>query len=189
MAHRFLNTLMVRLRFGIAHIQAVPLLAFLLVAVTALAQLFWLPAREAAVRDNEQRLAGLESKARELAIERQSLVVSPDETRQRLLARYPGEAQLNAQLGRLLELSADEGLQVVSGEYQLIAAKEALFNRYVLNLPVKGEYRKIRRYVQAVREAFPDLAVEEISLHRENIAAGEVEARLRFVILGRRSTT
>ena len=45
----------------------------------------------------------------------------------------------------------------------------------------------IRRYVATVRQAFPDLAVEDISLRRENIGSTEVEAQLRFILFGRRS--
>ena len=43
------------------------------------------------------------------------------------------------------------------------------------------------RRMATVRQAFPDLAVEDISLRRENIGSTEVEAQLRFILFGRRS--
>ena len=107
--------------------------------------------------------------------------------RQRLLDRFPSEDQLNAELGRLLEMASKEGLQIPTGDYRLVPGKDGLFDRYVLNLPVKGSYMTIRRYVATVRQAFPDLAVEDISLRRENIGSTEVEAQLRFILFGRRS--
>jgi hypothetical protein len=186
MADRFLKLALARLRFAAANLSALPLLAFLLVVATALAQLFLLPGREAAIEESERRLASLERSTRRAAIERQSEQVSPVDTRQRLLERFPTEDQLNAELGRLIEMAGKEGLQVPSGDYRLMPGKEGLFDRYVLNLPVKGSYRTIRRYVVAVRKEFPDLAVDDITLRRENIGNAEVEAQLRFVLFGRR---
>lgn len=186
MADRFLKHLLARLRFAAANLPALPLITFLLVVATVLAQLFLLPGREAAIDDNERRLARLERDARRATIERQSVRVSPEDTRLRLLERFPTEAQLNAELGRLLEMATKEGLLLPSGDYRLMPGKDGLFDRYVLNLPVKGSYRTIRRYVAAVRSEFPDLAVDDITLRRENIGSGEVEAQLRFVLFGRR---
>lgn len=186
MADRFLNALLARLRFAAANLQVLPLLALLLVVGAALAQFLVLPGREAAVEEGERRLANLERSARRAAVERQSVRVSPEDTRQRLLERFPTEAQLNAELGRLIEMANKEGLQLPSGDYRLIPGKDGLFDRYVLNLPVKGSYRSIRRYVVAVRNEFPDLAVDDITLRRENIGGTEVEAQLRFILFGRR---
>lgn len=181
-----MKQLLARLRFAVSNLAALPLLALLLVLAAALVHLVVLPGREAAIEAAENRLSSLERSTRRAAIERQSERVTPDETRQRLLDRFPGEDQLNAELGRLLELAGKEGLQVPSGDYRLLPGKDGLFDRYVLNLPVKGSYQTIRRYVAAVRKEFPDLAVDDISLHRESIDSPEVEAQLRFILFGRR---
>lgn len=187
MADRLLNLMLARLRFLAANVPALPLIAFLLVVAAALTQLFVLPVREAAIEAAERRLAGVERSTRRAAMERQAERATPEETRQRLLDRFPSQDQLNAELGRLLELAGKEGLQVPSGDYRLLPGKDGLFDRYVLNLPVKGSYLTIRRYVAAVRREFPDLAVEDISLRRENIGSNEVEAQLRFILFGRRN--
>ena len=187
MADRFLSFLLARLHFAAANLPLLPLLAFLLVVAAALTQFFLLPAREAAIEEAERRLSSLERSTRRAAIERQSERVTPEDTRQRLLERFPQQDQLNAELGGLIELATREGLQVPSGDYRLMPGKDGLFDRYVLNLPLKGSYRSIRRYVLAVRKAYPDLAVDDISLRRENIASPEVEAQIRFILFGRRS--
>lgn len=190
MAERFLSASLVRLRFALANLQVLPLIALLLVVAAALTQLFLLPTREAAIEEAEHRLARLERSARHALIERQSDRqsdhISPEDTRQRLLERFPSENQLNSELGRLIELASQLGLQVPSGDYRLIPGKDGLFDRYVLNLPVKGSYQTIRRFVTAVRSEFPELAIEDISLRRENIGNAEVEAQFRFVLFGRR---
>jgi hypothetical protein len=189
MADRFLKLLVGRLRFVAANPPLLPLLAFLLVAGAAAVQFFVLPGREAAIEVGERRYAALERSQRRAQIERRESGTdtgSARETRQRLLERFPDESELNAELGRLIALAGEQGLHVPSGDYRLLPAKGGLFDRYVLSLPVKGNYRAIRQYVGAARREFPDLAVEDISLRRDNIGNAEVEAQLRFVLFGRR---
>ena len=187
MADRFLNLLLARVRFVVANLPVLQLVAFLLVVAATVIHIVVLPGRENAIEEAERRLASLERSARRAKIESQTERVTPEDTRQRLLDRFPSEDQLNAELGRLLEMASKEGLQIPTGDYRLVPGKDGLFDRYVLNLPVKGSYMTIRRYVATVRQAFPDLAVEDISLRRENIGSTEVEAQLRFILFGRRS--
>jgi len=189
MADRFLKLAPARLAFALANLPVLPLIAFMLVMAAALAHLFLLPAREAAIEESERRLAGLERSARRALIERQTEQASPEDTRQRLLGRFPGEADLNGELGRLIALAAEQGLRVPSGDYRLVPGKDGLFDRYVLNLPVNGSYRTIRSYLSAVRAEFPDLAIDDVSLRRESVASPEVEAQLRFILFGRRNAT
>ncbi len=189
MVDRYVTSLLARLRFAAANLQVLPLIAFLLVVIAALAQLFLLPGREAAIEEAEHRLAQLERSARRAMIERKSELVTPTETRQRLLEHFPTEGQLNAELGRLIEMAKQQGLRVPGGDYRLMPGKDGLLVRYVLNLPVKGSYGAIRSYLRAVRSEFPDLAIDDIALHRENIGSSEIEAQLRFVIFGRNRTS
>lgn len=186
MANRFLNSLLSRLRFAVANLAVLPLIAFTLVIISAAAQFFLLPVHEAAIEEAERSLVSLERKVRRAKIERQNVDVSPEDTRQRLLERFPSEDQLNAELGRLIELATQQGVKLPNGDYRLMPGKDGLFDRYVLNLPVKGSYLTIRNYIAAVRREFPDLAVDDLTLRRENIGSTEVEAQLRFVLFGRR---
>jgi hypothetical protein len=189
MVDRFLKALLPRLRFALANLQLLPLLAFGLVVAAAIVQLFVLPARERAIDDAERRLAMLERNARRTLVERQVEHVSPEDTRQRLLDHFATESELNEELGRIIEIAGKQGVKVPGGDYRLIPGKDGLFDRYVLNLPVKGGYQEIRRYVATVRSEFPALAVDDITLRRENIGATEVEAQLRFVLFGRRNAS
>lgn len=186
MAHRFLTRAGARLRFAAANLQPLPLAAFVLAVGAAATQLLILPGRAAAIAAAEQRLTVLERDSRRAALAQQGETVSPNQTRLRLFGRFPSEPQRNATLARLLEIARNQGLQVPTGDYRLTASKDGPLERYVLNLPVKGGYLPIRRYVASVRAEFADLAVDEIALRREHIGAGEVEAQLRFVLFGRK---
>lgn len=187
MDHRLLTSLQARLHFAAANPHPLPLLAGLLVLAAAGVQLFVLPGLEEADEADQAEITRIERGTRRAAMARQETAVSPVHTRERLLGHFPVESELNAQLGRLLELAGKEGLQIPTGDYRLVKGKEdALFDRYVLNLPVKGAYGTIQSYLAAVRREFPGLAIEDASLRRDSIASAEVEAQLRFVLFCRR---
>ena len=119
MADRFLNLLLARVRFVVANLPVLQLVAFLLVVAATVIHIVVLPGRENAIEEAERRMASLERSARRAKIESQTERVTPEDTRQRLLDRFPSEDQLNAELGRLLEMASKEGLQIPTGDYRL----------------------------------------------------------------------
>lgn len=186
MVDRFLKNLLPRLRFLLANPQPLPLLALGLLLAAGALQLAAMPAREAAIEQAAARQATLERQLRRQQIASQAAADGPLDARQQLLGRFPGEAGLNAELGRLLALAGERGLSLPEGEYRLVQAKDGLFDRYVLSLPVSGDYRAIRAYVQAVRSDFPALAVDDLSVRRAGIGAERIDAQIRLVLFARR---
>lgn len=186
MAASPLNRLLARARFALANPDWLLLAGSLLVLLAALTQLLVLPAREAAVVAGERHLAQLERSTRRLQISRQS---PAEQGSPHWLERFPGEAGLPGELGRLLGLAEDGGLQLSTGEYRLLAGQEKLLDRYVVSLPVRGDYRQIRRFLEALRSEFPGLAIEDVSLRRDSIGAAEIEGQLRLAIFVRRGET
>lgn len=186
MDHRLLTSLHARLRFAAVNPQPLPLLAGLLVLVAAGVQLFVLPGMERADETDQTEIARIERGIRRARIASAETAALPTDARERLLASFPLESELNGQLGRLLDLAGKQGLQIPTGDYRLIKGKEdALFDRYVLNLPVKGAYGQIRGYLATVRRDFPGLAIEDAALRRDSISSAEIEAQLRFVLFSR----
>lgn len=187
MAGRLMNETLSKLRFAAANAPLLPVLALILVLAATAVHLLLLPARERAIADAEERTVKLEKEARRTALERKRPGNTPDDTRDALLQPFPGEAQLNDQLGRLIELAAENGVQLPGGDYRLVRSKAGLFDRYVLNLPVTGGYRAIRAFAQAARTEFPGLAVEDMAFSRESIDHADVAGQLRFAIYSRRN--
>lgn len=182
----FLTQAAARLRHLAANARPLPVLAGTLLLAAAVMHVWLLPGRMAAVEAAESRLAKLDRDLHRRGQASQPPGESPTAARERLLGRFQSEGRLHATLGRLLDLAREHGLRVSTGDYQLVAGKDGLLDSYVLNVPVNGGYLAIRRYLAAVRGEFLDLGVEDVSLRRENIDAAEVEARLRFVVFGRR---
>lgn len=180
------NTLLARARFALANPNWLLLAGGLLVLLAAIAHLLLLPGREAAIEAGERRLAQLERSTSRLQIERQS-TSAPG--RPQLLDRFPEAGHLPGELGRLLDLAEQGGLQFNGGEYRLVAGKEKLVDRYVVSLPVRGDYREIRQFLVALRGEFPTLAIEDVSLRRDNIGASDIEAQLRLILFTRRAAS
>lgn len=144
------------------------------------------PRTEAAIAAGERRLALLERQARRDALGTSDGQVDAAATRKGVLERFQEEKTLNATLGSLLTLAAENQVQVPSGDYRLVASGASPLERYVLILPARANYLDLRRYLSAARAKFPDLAVEEVVLRREAVSAAGLEAQIRFVVFGRR---
>lgn len=185
MVQRHLNAGLARARFALANPAWLLLASGLLVLIAGSLQLVVLPARQTAIEAAERQLSQIERASRRARIDQQLAPASPGRSRLALLEQFSDNARLHTQLGRLLELADASGLALAAGEYRLIAGKDKLFDRYVLNLPVQGGYRELRRYLATVRAEFPALAIEDISLRRENIGASRIDAQLRLVIFVR----
>lgn len=176
MAARFLTTAIAWLRHAAAHVRPLPLVALLLVAASVIAQVVLLPGRDAAIEQAERELVRAEKALRRAAMAAEAEGRQPDGAPASPLERFQS----------LLDIASEQGLQIPTGDYRLVAAKGGPLERYVLTLPVRGQYLSIRRYVAAVRADFADLAVDDVTLRRESVATNEVEAQLRFIVFARR---
>lgn len=185
MAPRTVTSWLGRLRFAVAHPPWLLLASGLLILAAGFVHLVVLPGLERQIEAAEQDLRHIERANRRAQFERRHAPGEPDNIRSGLLDQFPDDGRLLAELGRLLELANNLGLQLPTGDYQLASGKDKLFDRYVLNLPVQGSYRDLRQYITKLRVAFPTLAIEDISLRRNNIGQTQLDAQLRLVMFVR----
>lgn len=171
-----------RLRFTLAYPPWLLLSSGFLLLIAGCLQLIVLPRLEARIEASELNLRQIERANRRAQFERTHSQASPENIRLSLLDQFPDDAHLHSELGRLLELADREGLQLSAGEYRLVNGKDKLVDKYVLNLPLQGSYREIRQYLARLRSAFPTLAIEDISLRRNNIGQSRIDAQLRLVM-------
>lgn len=102
----------------------------------------------------------------------------------------PAEQEANALLSQLLQLAEHHGLAPEKVDYSLQRETAAHFSRYQLNIPLRGSYRDIRRFMAAALNSTPALALNEINFKRleDDLNAGpgqaqaEVEAKLRLTL-------
>ncbi len=76
----------------------------------------------------------------------------------------------------------DESINLTLGEYKFVPGKSGQVGSYQVNLPVRGSYIQIRKFIVKVLNSVPSAALEEVSFRREAVSRGDLEAKIRFSI-------
>lgn len=99
---------------------------------------------------------------------------------------FPAPEERETMLLRVVELARQMGLITDSGTYQEIRSGTAVrplgkkLVKYQLSIPLQGSYPAIRDWLSAVMNELPTIAVEELTMRRENGDAPVVIAQIRF---------
>lgn len=89
-------------------------------------------------------------------------------------------AEVESYVGTLLSLSQTLEMPAVTGEYKLSCDAATRLCRYRVRLPLVGSYLQIRAFVEQSLLELPFASLDELSLRREAIGSGELEAGLTF---------
>ena len=146
-----------------------------------------LPAHGEADRLLDER-ARLDRQAREAGDSAGAAPLGVREQLAEFRSRFGDEKGLSAALASLHAVARQHGLQIEQAEFRLSSDAREPLSRYAIVLPVKADYRAVRRFTQDALGRLPGLALEELSLRRGDARASEVEAQLRFVLFINRST-
>lgn len=87
-------------------------------------------------------------------------------------------SEVESYVGTLLNLSQTLEMPAVTGEYKLSCEAATRLCRYRVRLPLVGSYLQIRAFVEQSLQELPFASLDELSLRREGIASGELEAGL-----------
>jgi Tfp pilus assembly protein PilO len=85
-------------------------------------------------------------------------------------------------IGTIYKAARAESITLSEGEYKYSLGKAGAMGMYQVDLPVKGSYVQIRKFIVKVLNAMPSAALEEVSFKRESVGSAELEARIRFTI-------
>lgn len=124
---------------------------------------------------SERRLASLANAATAL----------PSTPRQQLAEfqrRFIGETRIATSLARLQAAAKRQGVQLDQAEFRFASEASEPLLRYTIVLPVKADYRALRRFTREALLELPGLAIEEVSLRRGDPKSAVLEAQLRFVL-------
>ena len=101
---------------------------------------------------------------------------------QTFYAFFPVRQQAPKVFSAIYSASHDESVNLSQGEYKYSLGKSGRVGIYQINLPVKGSYVQIRKFIVKVLNTVPSAALEEVSFRREIIGRGDLEAKIRFSI-------
>lgn len=89
-------------------------------------------------------------------------------------------------VGNLLQLIAQiakaKNIPLAQSEIQTIKEGHAGLQQLQVTLPVRTGYIEMRQFIQEVLRQLNGVSVDQISIKRENVALGQLEARIKFSI-------
>jgi hypothetical protein len=100
-------------------------------------------------------------------------------------AALPAAAQRETRLADLLEAAARSGIQVQAVDQAPARDAAAGITQQRIDLSARGRYLDVRRFIEMALGADSGLALEHVSLLRQQADAAEVEARLQLSLVER----
>ncbi|MBJ7309623.1 GspMb/PilO family protein [Rugamonas sp. CCM 8940] len=100
-------------------------------------------------------------------------------------AYLPAHEMIPDQLQELVKVAQANGVTLAKADYKAQSEPRGGFTRYQITLPIKADYAKLQAFILAALQALPTLTLDSVALRREQIEAGEVEARIQFQLLVR----
>ena len=98
----------------------------------------------------------------------------------------PAHDAIPDQLKELVRVAQQSNIPLAKAEYKPEQDGNAGFLRYRITLPVKADFANVQSFLITALQTLPTLTLESVAFKREQIEAGEVEARIQFVLLVRR---
>jgi Tfp pilus assembly protein PilO len=101
---------------------------------------------------------------------------------------FPGEQDATDSVGKIAGIAKRDGLVLQQAEYKAERDKTGKLTRFQMNLPLKGEYQTIRRFLSDLHAEMPTVSLEQVQFERQKVGDPLVDTRVRLVIfLGRSS--
>jgi len=107
---------------------------------------------------------------------------TPAEQLEAFYQPFPASESVPDWLAKIYALADEQQLTLEAGDYVLAHAESGRLDKFTVTLPVRGSYPQLRRFIRAALLTAPALALERIDLKRDNVAQGNVEARIVFLL-------
>ncbi|MDN2708178.1 type 4a pilus biogenesis protein PilO [Janthinobacterium sp. SUN118] len=98
-------------------------------------------------------------------------------------AYLPAHDSIPEQLQQLLAVAQKSGVTLAKADYKPQEDGNMAFLRYQITLPVKAEYMQLQTFIVDALQELPTLTLDSVIFKREQIEAGEIEARIQFILL------
>jgi PhoPQ-activated pathogenicity-related protein len=129
----------------------------------------------------QDSLAIKEQQAAQLA--KQPVITSAKDQARLYTGAFPALSQNANDLKIVFDAAAKHNVELLKGEYQLIADPSATFITYSAVFPVKDRYGTLKSFANDVLTAMPHVALEELRMERPTSTASVLDARIRFTFI------
>jgi len=93
----------------------------------------------------------------------------------------PTQTEASSKISAILRVATDNGLVINKVEYEQPLSASPLI-QYQIKFPLTGSYMQIRQFINQVLNTLPSIALNDISLKREDIATDLVDAQIQFTL-------
>jgi Tfp pilus assembly protein PilO len=93
----------------------------------------------------------------------------------------PAQNKANNSIAMILNAATNAGLSLEKVEYDQPLSQHPI-TQYQINLPTKGSYVQIRQFINEVLNKIPTIALNDISMRREDISTDILETRIQFIL-------
>ena len=132
----------------------------------------------------QQLAAQLTTAARQAALPPTPVTLDADADSLAAFHAYlPAHDSIPDQLKALLEVAQKSGVTLAKADYKPQEDGNTAFLRYQITLPVKAEYAQLQTFIVDALQALPTLTLDSVLFKREQIEAGEIDARIQFILL------
>jgi Tfp pilus assembly protein PilO len=135
-------------------------------------------------RDNAQLQQRIASAARQAP---PPVQVSQARRLAEFVSGFPTDKGIPAALTVLHGVAARHGLQLAKAEFRWVEQGNEPFARYSILLPVQADYASLRAFLDDMLREVPSVALEELSLKRDDLKTERIDARLRLTMFLSRS--
>ncbi len=154
-----------------------------LILATGVAWLRGIPYLQKQVYHLEEIQADLQLKRQQQKLVKKDSTLDVNTLRLNTFYEMLGEKKyVEQQVKTMLYLASESGVSLKAGEYQLAENNAGKFFTYRAQLPVKGSYQQIRKFVEQVLVTIPFSSLDEISFKREAISGGVIDSKIVFTL-------
>ena len=95
---------------------------------------------------------------------------------------FPKQETASDWMAKLYNAAAQQNLNLEQGDYRLVHDRDGKLTHYDIDLPVKGGYVQVRKFVAQALADVPNLALHSITFSKQKIGDVAVDAQLKFTL-------
>lgn len=109
-------------------------------------------------------------------------VAAPEEQLAIFYGSFPPRSSVPGSLEKIYAAATLEGLTLEQADYKASHPSAGRLTRYQLNLPIKGEYSRINKFLVRVLRDVPSASLEKVLFERKKIDDPTVDATVTLVL-------
>ena len=95
---------------------------------------------------------------------------------------FPGAKSMHGSLKKIYQAAISQDVSLNQGEYNLVHNRADRMMRYEINLPVRGDYIHIRKFLSQLLVEVPNISLDSVDFERRKISDSAIDARLKLTL-------